>query len=142
MNQGSKLETILLVEDDIVDVMTTQRAFKELGILEALHVVGNGEEGLEFLNDPENPTPNLILLDINMPRMNGLEFLKEAKSSDPTRRIPVVILTTSKEDQDRLDSFNLGVAGYIVKPVNYQKYLSVIEKVTAYWNASESPDFS
>jgi len=87
---------VLLLEDDRVDVLSVSRAFKELKIANPLQVVGNGEEGLRYLHDENNPRPCLILLDLNMPRMNGLEFLKVIKNDEELKKIPVVVLTNSK----------------------------------------------
>ena len=130
---------ILLVEDDRVDAMAVMRAIKDLKIRNPLETVGDGEQALEFLRNPENALPCLILLDINMPRMNGIEFLKIAKKDDNLRRIPVVVLTTSKEDQDKFDSFDLGVAGYMIKPADYIKFVEVVRAVDYYWTISEIP---
>jgi len=77
---------------------------------------------------------------LNMPRMNGIEFLKIAKKDDSLKKIPVVVLTTSKEDQDKVDSFNLGVAGYMIKPVDYRKFVEVVKTIDMYWTLSELPD--
>ena len=136
----NEIKHILLLEDDVVDVMTTRRAFKELEIAEKLHVGNNGEEGLSFLNDPAQPLPDLILLDIYMPRMNGHEFLREIKHDERFRRIPIVVLTTSKEDGDRLESFNTGVAGYIIKPVSYAKFVEALSQIHSYWSLNQLPE--
>jgi CheY-like chemotaxis protein len=129
---------ILLVEDDTVDAMAVNRAVRDLKISNPLVTVGNGEQALEFLREESKDLPCLILLDINMPKMNGIEFLREAKSDPKLRRIPVVVFTTSKEDQDKLDSFDLGVAGYMVKPADYLKFMEVIRAVDMYWALSET----
>lgn len=131
---------ILLVEDDTVDAMTVKRALKEINVTNKLCLVNNGEEALAFLKDPDNQTPGIILLDLNMPRMNGIDFLKIAKKDDTMKRIPVIVLTTSKEDQDKVDSFNLGVSGYMVKPVDYKKFVEVVKTIDLYWTLSELPD--
>ncbi len=131
--------SILLVEDDVVDVMSVKRALRELNSNSALNVAGNGEEALARLRKPEQPLPGIILLDINMPRMNGLDFLKILKADDRLRRIPVVVLTTSKEEKDRLESFNLSVAGYMIKPVEYAGFVEVVRTIQKYWNLSEMP---
>lgn len=131
--------SILLVEDDLVDVMSVRRALRELNANNVLSVVGNGEEALARLRQTENPLPGIILLDLNMPRMNGIDLLKILKSDDAFRRIPVVVLTTSKEEKDRLQSFNLGAAGYMVKPVDYSGFVEVVRTIKGYWNLSEMP---
>jgi CheY-like chemotaxis protein len=130
---------ILLVEDDQVDAMTVKRALKEIKVTNPVKVAGNGEEALNFLNDDENDQPNIILLDLNMPKMNGIEFLKVVKNDEDMRKIPVVVLTTSREDQDRVESFSLSVAGYMVKPVDYLKFVEVVKAIDLYWTLSELP---
>jgi CheY-like chemotaxis protein len=132
-------EPILLVEDDHVDVLSVKRAFKELKITNPLQVVGNGEAGLEWLRDEHNPKPCLILLDLNMPRMNGLEFLKVTKSDETLRRIPVIVLTSSKGEQELLETYDHGVAGYMVKPANYLQLVEVMRVIDLYWTISEIP---
>ncbi|MDD2620968.1 MAG: response regulator, partial [Syntrophomonadaceae bacterium] len=100
----------------------------------------NGEEALEFLRDDSNVKPAIILLDLNMPRMNGIEFLEVAKEDDAIKKIPVIVLTTSHGEWDRIQSFNLGAAGYMVKPVDYKQFVEVIRVVDLYWTLSELPD--
>jgi len=124
-----KQETILLVEDDIVDQMTVKRALKDINITNPLKISNNGEEALEFLRDEKNELPGIILLDLNMPRMNGVEFLKIAKRDSRIKSIPVVVLTTSKDDQDRINTFNLGVAGYMIKPVDYKQFSAAVAHI-------------
>ena len=131
---------IMLVEDDQVDAMTVKRALKEIHVTNRLDIVGNGEEALSFLRNPENEKPGIILLDLNMPKMNGIEFLKIAKKDKTLKRIPVVVLTTSKTEQDKVDSYDLGVAGYMIKPVDYRKFVEVVKTIDLYWTLSELPD--
>lgn len=133
-------KAILLVEDDQVDAMTVRRALKELHVTNRLEHAENGEEALAYLCDSANERPCLILLDINMPVMNGIEFLQEVKADSDLRCIPVVVLTTSDEQKDKLESFKLGVAGYIRKPVDYQQFVEIIRTIDAYWTISESPE--
>jgi CheY-like chemotaxis protein len=130
---------ILLVEDDQVDAMTVRRALKELHVTNAVVHVENGEAALEHLRAPENALPCIILLDLNMPRMGGIEFLQVAKHDARLRIIPVVVLTTSAEQQDKVESFNLGVAGYMAKPVDYQQFVEVMRSINTYWTLSEMP---
>lgn len=130
---------ILLVEDDSVDAMTVKRALKDIKVTNPLNIVGNGEKALEFLRNEEKEKPGIILLDLNMPKMNGIEFLKIAKQDDLLKRIPVVVLTTSKEEQDKVESFDLGVAGYMIKPVDYMQFVEVIRTINLYWTLSELP---
>ena len=134
-----KSKPILLVEDDSVDVMTVRRAIKELGIANPLEHVENGEEALVYLRDTNHERPCLILLDLNMPVMNGLEFLHVVKTITELKSIPIVVLTTSDEQQDKVDSFELGVAGYMSKPVDYQQFVEIMRTIDAYWTLSESP---
>lgn len=131
---------ILLVEDDQVDAMTVKRALQDINVTNRLDITGNGEEALEFLRDPANELPGIILLDLNMPKMNGIEFLKVFKKDDRLKSIPVVVLTTSAEEQDRINSFKLCVAGYMLKPVDYVKFVEVIKTIDMYWTISELPD--
>lgn len=131
---------ILLVEDDRVDQITVKRALKDINVTNLLIIVSNGEEALEFLRDERNEKPSIILLDLNMPKMNGIEFLKVAKQDNLLKRIPVVVLSTSKQDQDKIESFNLGVAGYMIKPVDYIQFVDVIRTINMYWTLSELPE--
>jgi len=135
-----KSKPISLVEDDSVDVMVVKRAFKDLQITSPLVHSINGEQALEYLRSESNKKPCVILLDLNMPKMNGIEFLKVAKADEVLKKIPVVVLTTSREEQDVVESFKLGVAGYIVKPVDYKKFLEAIRIIDAYRTLSELPD--
>ncbi len=130
---------ILLVEDDAVDVMTVKRCFKQLQIPNPLLIGGNGEEAVQILSTSTQSQPCLILLDINMPKMNGLEFLHYVKSTPSLRKIPVVILTSSKEEEDINRCFELGIAGYMVKPVEYQQFIETVSLLSAYWSKSELP---
>ncbi|MFH1118186.1 MAG: response regulator [Bacteroidota bacterium] len=134
-----KNKTILLVEDDTIDAMTVKRALKELNVLNPVDTVENGEEALEYLRNNKNELPGIILLDLNMPRMNGIEFLGIAKKDDNLKHIPVIVLTTSLEEIDRIDTFSLGVAGYMVKPVDYKQFVEVIKAIKLYWSLSELP---
>ena len=130
---------ILLVEDDQVDVMTVNRALKEIHVTNPVVNLENGEEALKYLRDPKNAKPCIILLDLNMPIMSGIEFLQIAKHDAQLKRIPVVVLTTSEEQQDKVNSFDLGVAGYMAKPVDYRQFVEVMRSINAYWTISEMP---
>jgi CheY-like chemotaxis protein len=99
----------------------------------------NGEEALKYLRDPNSAKPCIILLDLNMPIMNGIEFLQVVKHDAQLKRIPVVVLTTSEEQQDKVNSFDLGVAGYMAKPVDYRQFVEVMRSIDAYWTISEMP---
>lgn len=130
---------ILLVEDDQVDVMTVKRALQEIRVTTPVVNLENGEEALHYLRDPGKVKPCIILLDLNMPIMNGIEFLHVMKSDDLLKRTPVVVLTTSEEQQDKVSSFNLGVAGYIAKPVSYRQFVEIMRTFNSYWTISEVP---
>jgi CheY-like chemotaxis protein len=135
MNQK---QTVLLVEDDEIDIKSVKRAFEKLRITNPLDITRNGEEALQYLK--ENKTlPGIILLDLRMPRMDGIEFLKVMRNDETFKIIPVVVLTTSKEQEDKIESFNLGIAGYMMKPVNYMDFVEVIRTIKMYWTLSESP---
>ena len=130
-------KTILLVEDDQVDVMTVKRAFKELRILNPLECASNGEEALDYLRDPSKSLPCIILLDLNMPKMNGLEFLSVAKNDEQLKKVPVIVMTTSHDEQDKVESFNYSVAGYVVKPVEFDNFVAAVKTIDLYWTLSE-----
>ena len=134
------LKPTLLVEDDNVDAMTVERAFKDLKIANKLVRATNGEEALKYLRDEKNEKPNVILLDINMPKMNGLEFLERAKADEKLKGLPVIILTTSQDEQDIVESYNHSVAGYMLKPVSYDEFLKTVEAINKYWNTSKLPN--
>jgi len=130
---------ILLVEDDQVDVMTVKRALKDLHVTNPLVERENGDGALAYLRDTRNARPCIILLDLNMPVMNGIEFLQVVKNDSELKRLPVVVLTTSEEQQDKVNSFNLGVAGYMAKPVDYRQFVEVMRSINTYWTISEMP---
>lgn len=130
---------ILLLEDDRVDAMIVERALRDLKVENELVIAKNGEEGLKYLRDKKKHLPGIILLDLNMPRMNGLEFLDIVKKDDQFKKIPIVVLTTSDEEKDRSASYNLGIAGYMTKPVNYPQFVEVLRTITLYWSLSKTP---
>ena len=130
---------ILLVEDDDVDTMTVTRALKEIQVTNQVVYRENGEDALNYLQDENTDKPCLILLDLNMPIMNGIEFLKAIKDDEQLRCIPVVVLTTSDEQQDKVNSFNFNVAGYVSKPVDYRQFVEVMRTIDAYWTIGEMP---
>lgn len=131
---------ILLVEDDNVDAMTVKRALQDLKVTNPLVRKSNGQEALEYLKDQGNDRPCVILSDLNMPKMNGAEFMKIIKADESLRKIPVIVLTTSTEEQDVAESFETNVAGYIVKPADYKKFVDAIKVVELYWTLSELPN--
>jgi CheY-like chemotaxis protein len=139
-----KMIHLLLVEDDEVDVMNVRRAFKKNNITNPLYVANNGLEALAMLRGDADaqavpPQRRLILLDINMPKMNGIEFLRELRSDHDLRMIPVIVLTTSNEDRDKVEAYNLNVAGYILKPVTFASFVEAIATLNKYWTLSEIP---
>ena len=140
-----RIINILLVEDDEVDIMNVERAFKKGKITNPLYIAGNGIEALAMLrSSTEQPSPLpakriLILLDLNMPKMNGLEFLQELRQDEELKRTPVIVLTTSDEDKDRIEAYNLNVAGYILKPVTFNNFAEVMVALNKYWALCEMP---
>jgi len=128
-----------LVEDDQVDAMTVERAIHDLNIGNTLIHVSNGEQALDYLMAPQSPMPCLILLDLNMPRMNGIEFLDAIHHDDRLKLIPVIVLTSSEDEQDKLKSFRMGIAGYMLKPVDYKQFVDVIRTIDIFWTVSEFP---
>lgn len=135
-----KLTNILLVEDDEVDVMNVQRAFKKNNILNPLHIASDGIDALSVLRSNAMPRDRrLILLDLNMPRMGGIEFLREVRKDPELRATPVVVLTTSNEEKDRVEAYNLNVAGYILKPVTLASFVETMAALNRYWTLNEFP---
>lgn len=130
---------ILLVEDDEVDSLTVKRALEDLKVTNPIVIAPNGEEALAFLRADNKKRPIIVLLDLNMPKMEGIEFLRMTKQDEALKGIPVVVLTTSTSEQDKIDSFALGVAGYMIKPVDYEQFLDMVRTLDLYWTASELP---
>ena len=131
---------ILLVEDNPNDVKLTLRALSKNNLSNKIHVVIDGEEALDFIYAKNKYSdrsitaiPKLILLDLKLPKVDGLEVLKELKSDERTKMIPVVILTTSREESDIIKSYQLGANSYIVKPVDFEKFISAIADIGFYW---------
>lgn len=133
------MKPILLVEDDTIDARTVKRALQDLHTETPLINLADGEEAIRYLQDDQNARPCIILLDLNMPRMSGIEFLRVVKADDNLKAIPVIVLTTSKEERDVIDSFDLCVAGYIVKPVGYEQFVEIIRTIDHYWSLSQLP---
>ena len=135
-----KAINILLIEDDQVDVMNVQRAFDRNRIANPLFVAPDGVEGLRMLRAGEVPRERrIILLDLNMPRMNGIEFLKELRSDPALSHTPVVVLTTSDDERDKINAYNLNVAGYLLKPVTFINFVEVMAALNKYWTLVELP---
>ena len=135
---------MLLVEDDELDVMNVQRAFKKNNITNPLYVAGNGIEALAMLRGEGGhpaipPTRRIILLDLNMPKMGGIEFLRELRADPELSLITVIVLTTSDEDRDKVEAYKLNVAGYILKPVTLAAFVEIMATLNKYWTVSELP---
>lgn len=133
-----RMFTVLLVEDEPADAQLTRLAFEEGRLLVDMHHVLDGIEALEFLRRStpayaEAPRPDIILLDLNMPRMNGREFLAEVKADEALRRIPVIVLTTSDVERDVVQSYEMGAAGYVIKPVDMDQFVNVVRGIEHYW---------
>lgn len=137
---------ILLVEDNPNDVELTLRALKKNNILNSIHVVHDGAEALDFLfaqgkygsRDILN-RPKVVFLDLKLPKVDGLEILRRVKSDEKTRMIPIVVLTSSREEQDVIESYKLGVNSYIVKPVDFEKFIEAVSHLGLYWLLLNQP---
>ncbi|ARV63229.1 two-component system response regulator [Nostocales cyanobacterium HT-58-2] len=142
---SERVINILLVEDDEVDVMNVKRAFKKVNITNPLFVASNGIEALAMLRGNNNQPPEvpserrLILLDLNMPKMGGIEFLQKLRSDPQLKATPVVVMTTSNQDKDRVEAYNLNVAGYILKPVTFANFIELMATLNKYWTLCELP---
>lgn len=131
---------ILLVDDDEVDVMNVRRAFEKNNITNPVYVAGNGLEALQQLRDGTVPEGRrLVLLDLNMPRMNGIEFLRELRADEKLRATSVVVLTTSNEERDKVNAYNLNIAGYLLKPVTFVNFVELMATLNKYWTLVELP---
>jgi CheY-like chemotaxis protein len=137
---------ILLVEDNPRDVEMTMRALKKHNLANKVHVVKDGAEALDYLfatgayaNRDRNPVPKVVLLDLKLPKVSGLEVLKKVKSDERTQTIPVVVLTSSQEEKDMIESYRLGVNSYIVKPVDFDKFVEAVSEVGLYWLLINKP---
>ena len=131
---------ILLVEDDEVDVMNVRRAFQRNHIANPLFTAVDGLEALEELRSGRIPRERrIVLLDLNMPRMNGIEFLRELRRDPELRSTTVVVLTTSNDDRDKVDAYDLNVAGYLLKPVTFGNFCEVMAALNRYWALVELP---
>lgn len=131
---------ILLVEDDEIDIENVKRAFRKNKIVNPLWTAGNGVEALEMLRTGVVPEPRrLVLLDLNLPRMNGLEFLHAIRRDPALSSLPVVVLTTSNDERDKVEAFNLNVAGYLLKPVSFPSFAELMNALNKYWTLVELP---
>lgn len=137
---SSKLLNILLVEDDMIDVMNVRRAFKKANISNPVWVAGNGVEALEMLRTGVVPAVNrIVLLDLNMPMMNGIEFLAELRRDPQLAPTTVIVLTTSNEERDKVDAYRLNVSGYLLKPVTFVDFVDLMATLNKYWTLVEMP---
>lgn len=137
---SNRMLTILMADDDPDDRLLAQTAFDEISVTGYLHCVEDGEELLDYLhhrgryaNSVTAPRPDLILLDLNMPRKGGNEVIFEIKSDPELRRIPIVVLTTSRAEEDVIRSYDLGVSSFIVKPLTFTEFVDVMEAIGKYW---------
>ncbi|KTD04689.1 response regulator [Fluoribacter gormanii] len=145
MYQLDKSINFMLVDDDEIDIKDMQRTFKKNNIDNPLHVATNGIDALNKLlgingEKKIKPTPKIILLDINMPKMNGIEFMKNLRTNKKLKSLLVFILTTSNSEKDKIDAYNLNAAGYIVKPFQISDFMEVITSLHHYWNLLEFPN--
>ena len=127
----------LLIEDDEIERLKFSRVMKKNEYNHQITEAENGEIALEILEDTNRELPDVVLLDLNMPKMNGLEFLKKLKSSERLHHIPVLILSTSNNNNDLKECYKAGIAGYIVKPLKYEEYQQKIKALIEYWNINE-----
>ena len=127
---------ILFIEDDKIETMKMHRTVSKLAVKHTIVEAKNGEEALNVLKEG-NRLPDIILLDLNMPRMSGIEFLTILKQDENFKYLPTIILTTSQNRADLLECYRIGIAGYIIKPLKYEDYEEKIKKVLAYWEANE-----
>jgi CheY-like chemotaxis protein len=132
---------ILLIEDNPMDVDLTRRAFNRRKVINPIEIARDGEEALAYLPrwQAGEPLPVVVLLDINLPKINGLEVLRQYKVSPEIQKIPVIVLTTSAEDRDIETAYSLGANSYIVKPVDFDKFLDVAAQIDLYWNVINIP---
>jgi CheY-like chemotaxis protein len=135
MKMGKSLK-VLLVEDNLIEIMKMKRTISLLKLKHTIHEAKNGEEALKFLEIRAN-IPDIILLDLNMPKINGIEFLRIIKANDELKHIPTIILTTSSNQKDLLECYRTGMSGYILKPLKYEDYIKKIEVVLSYWSVNE-----
>ncbi len=140
MERDKSTRVILLVEDNQADVLLTRRAFKKSGIANEVVVVRDGQEALDYLfgegpyaGRPEAVLPTVILLDLQLPRVSGLDVLRRVRADPRTRRQPVVILTSSNEDRDLLEGYDLGANAYVRKPVDFSEFVEAAQALGFFW---------
>ncbi len=131
--------TILLIEDNPDDEKLTLRAMAKRKIANPIVVARDGQEAVDYLFDPAKPLPAVILLDLKLPKIGGLDILKQARTNERTKLVPIVVLTSSKEDADLVASYNLGCNSYIRKPVDFDKFVDAVEQLGLYWLVLNEP---
>ena len=138
---------VLMAEDNEHDIIATKRAWKKNNILNPLHIVNNGEECMDYLRqqgkykEPDSaPQPSNLLIDIKMPKMDGLAVLKQIREDQELCRLPVIILTTSKDEEDKIRGYDLGVNAYIYKPVGFQSFSDAVKAINLFWELVELPE--
>ncbi|QBZ96587.1 response regulator [Flavobacterium sangjuense] len=127
---------ILFIEDDTIEVMKFNRVVSALGLTHQIIESNNGEKALAYLESKKD-LPDIILLDLNMPKLNGIEFLTILKNDSLLRYIPIIVLTTSSNFKDVKECYKIGIAGYILKPLKYEDYASKVQKILDYWSCNE-----
>lgn len=132
----SNLLNVLLIEDDTIEVMKLNRTISSLDLKHNIIEARDGEQALTILRGTST-LPDIILLDLNMPKINGIEFLKIVKNDPHLKYIPTIVLTTSNNERDLLECYKIGIAGYVLKPLKYDDYIAKVEKVLAYWSINE-----
>lgn len=132
----TKSLNILLIEDDAIEVMKFNRVVKTLGLNHKIIEANDGEQALTILKEKEI-IPDIILLDLNMPKLNGIEFLTILKNDEILQYIPAIILTTSSNHKDMLECYKIGIAGYVLKPLKYEDYTDRIKRMLEYWSITE-----
>jgi CheY-like chemotaxis protein len=147
LNMGKEPFLVLMAEDNEHDILATKRAWKKHHIVNPLYIVYDGEECLDFLyhrgkydNGNTMPQPGILLLDINMPKMDGLAVLNYIRNDGHLRRLPVIMLTTSEAEEDRLRSYDLGANAYIVKPVGFDNFSKAVRTISLFWELVELPE--
>jgi CheY-like chemotaxis protein len=147
MKMGKEPFVVLMAEDDEHDIVATKRAWKKHHVANPLYIVNDGEACLDYLygkgkyGEPgAAPRPGIVLLDIKMPKLDGLSVLKQIRGDKALRRLPVIILTTSKAEEDRFKSYDLGANAYIVKPVGFDNFSQAVRMINLFWQLVELPD--
>lgn len=146
---GKKPFVVLMAEDNEHDIVATRRAWKKNNIANSLYIVRDGEECLDYLHqrgkysEPGSaPRPGILLLDIKMPKMDGLAVLEHIREDAGLHRLPVVILTTSKAEEDRIKSYDLGANAYITKPIGFQNFAEAVRTINLFWELVELPEWT